>query len=180
VTAAVLGPRQEGKYGWAQQISVPDHFTAPTAVANWFMNLPNQSPVWENYLLSVVSLEPTDYAPFPQLQYPGAQYELAVLALAPDFHPVVDNPESWQPMMPANFVAQFHGVTREQAATVGASMARGCVHGMLLAETQVYVTPADGSEPKMMYIAQVLQVWKQALAQTVEHEQTGGLHSRVN
>lgn len=173
----------EGPFGCAELIPTPpDHPNAETAVATWFMFLPEQGIAWDRFLLGVVSLQDVPGRPPPFKRYPRAEYEMLVVALAADLDPKPHDMESWQPMEPHNFAGQFHGVTREQAATIARAMAYGCVTGRLMAETQVYVAPAPGEEGdgKMMVVKHLVDQWTLSLARTVEHERTGGLHARIN
>jgi hypothetical protein len=171
----------KGPLGWARRAVVPTgHRSAATTVAAWFMHLPGQGIGWDEFLLSVISLEDTSGMPAAHQRYPGAEFELTVSALDPDLGPRVDDVETWLPMVPVNFVGQFHGVGRDGAARIAEALAAGCVTGRLVAETQIYVQMYDGPPAKMMAVQQLLDAWTDALAQCVEHERTGGLHASAN
>jgi hypothetical protein len=171
----------EGPLGWARYVPTPpDHPNADTTVTSWFMHLPNQGLGWDKYVLYVISLQDVPGRPPAVKRYPQAEFELVVAALAPNFHPVPEDPQTWRFLDPVNFVDQFHGVSREQAGRVAEACAAACVAGRLLAETQMLFEPADGGPPKMMVIKHLHDMWKLAVAKGVEHERTGGLHGRVN
>lgn len=175
------GSYLEGPFGWARLCPPPpEHPNAATTVASWFMHLPGQGIGWDQYMLAVISLEDVPGRPPPVKRYPQAEYELLVAALNPERNPHPGDVETWQVMDPVNVVEQFHGINREQAARVAQACAAGCVAGRLMAETQMYVQPVDGSEPKMMTIQRFADGWKIAVLRCVEHERTGGLHERVN
>lgn len=177
------GLRHVGVFGTAEHVAVPDHPSAAVNVSTWFMHLPGQAPAgaWDKYQLAVASLEDMPGMPAPRLHYPEAEFELLVVALAPDLHPRVDDADTWMPMSPANVVEQFHGVTRAQVERMAQTLAWACVNGRLLTETQVIVQPADGSEMKVAVIAPAVELWRSTVAQLVEHERTGGLHgARLN
>lgn len=175
----IKGARFEGAYGSAQHVSVPDRRNAGVNLAAWFMRLPNQTIGADHFMLWVSSLEPREDLPAPNLHYEGAEYELAVMSMDPDRGPSADDSDTWSYLLPSNVCVQFHGISREQAARVGGTVAEACTLGRLPAETQMYVAPFGG-EPKMMFIRELVDMWKAAVAQLVDHERTGGLHGRVN
>lgn len=183
MTRVEKGQRLIGVYGTARQVTAPGHRTAKTHVASWFMHMPNQAPnnAWDKYMLAISSLAEVPGLPPANLHYPGAEYELVVVALSPDYNPHIDDCDTWVPMDPPNMVHQFHGVTREQAARMAQTLAWACVHGELLTETQIFVRPFGEAEPRMMLIGAAVDRWHEAVEQLVEHEQTGGLHGvRLN
>lgn len=192
MTAAV-GQRLEGAAGWAQQVESPPARDQIT-VTSWFMHMPNQAPselnsivstrggqttmrlpdqlalpgkaAWEEFLMTVTSLAPFEGVPEARLEYPGAQYAVLVAALTPERGPVPEDPATWLPMVPVNVEVQFDGLDWGQARQLGAQLAKLCVAGTLLVETQTYVQPAQGP-PKMMYIELLLGWWKEAVAANV-------------
>jgi hypothetical protein len=172
-----------GPCGSAQHVTVDGHPNAPAGVAAWFMHLPGQAPAaaWDKYMLAVASLDDVPGLPPPHRQYPGAEYELLLVALDPDLGPRVDDVETWMPMRPPNLVKQFHGVTREQVARMAGTLAWACVHGRLPVETMLWVQPAGSTQSQAMMIAAVVNAWGEAIDQLIEHELTGGVHgARLN
>ena len=171
----------EGPFGRAWLAPPPpDHPNAITTVACWFLHLPNQGLGWDKFMLAVVTLADLPSRPPAKKRYPKAEYELLVAALDPKLDPRRDDIETWRVMYPLNVVEQFHGVTPVQAGVVARSCAAGCVTGRLMAETQMYYEPSDGSAPRMMVIKQLADLWTSAVAAAVDHERTGGLHARIN
>lgn len=177
------GLRHVGLFGTAEHVMVPGHRGASVNVSTWFMHMPGQAPggAWDKYQLAVSSLEEAPGMPPANLHYPEAEFELIVVALAPDMNPRVDDADTWLPMSPPNVVEQFHGVSRAQVERMTQTLAWACVNGRLPTETQVVVQPADGSEMRMATIAQAVEAWQSAIQQLIEHEHTDGLHgARLN
>lgn len=81
----------------------------------WLLFCPGVHAAWSYWVLGLVHLRPVDGIPEARKSYPDAEYELHSMALAPDFEPDPDKPDSLHIMTPLDFAHQFHGVTDEQA-----------------------------------------------------------------
>lgn len=160
--------RLTGPYGWAQLATA--HL--PCEVASWFLHLPNQAPghAWDSYLLGLVTLADVEGAPPPERRYPDAEYEILVVGLHPDAAPVPDNPATWHPMTPVEYAGQWHGTSTEDACAIAEGFALACVQGTLPACSSIL------HEGRMRTIQNIVDLWDAALASTVEHFRTGGLH----
>ncbi len=170
----------EGEFGWARHMPAPaDHPKAASTVTCWFIHAPGQGLGYDKFLLGVVDLVDRPGWPPARKRYPGAEFELNVAGLNPQRGPRADDLETWEFLTPVNIVVKFHGISRAQAAEVGALAAAECVAGRLPAETQAYIQE-PGKEPVMKYIKQAVDLWEQAVRKTVEHYRTGGLHERAN
>lgn len=131
----------------------------PTTLAAYLIHHPTAHPVWDTWLLSVLTLADTPGYPPANRQYPEAEFELLVMALdpekpAPDIHSA--NPKI-MPLQPIDICEHFHGVTEEQAKEI-ATLAIGAI--------------VDGSlSPDQDFGA----AWKQTMKNTLDHYR-GGLH----
>ena len=173
--------RRRGLIGWAQRINMTGLRNAETTVACWFMHLPDQAAgnAWDRYMLSAVTLADMPGYPPANRRYPAAEYELLLLALAPDKHPTPDDPESWEPMDPPNVIEQFHGISRDQVVQLVGDLAQACIDGHLMAEMSVYVYTGPHAG-KLMVVQQLREKWTDTVRAGVHHLQTGGHHGHLN
>lgn len=109
-----LGFRAESRIGFAHEITNWKR-TDPAHAANlgffFIKALSPQHPVWDSYMLSAVHLREIEGVAEGvnfKRHYPEAEYEIALLALNPTFHPDPKKLESMQAMTPAQAVVQFH------------------------------------------------------------------------
>lgn len=112
--------------------------TDPSAKYNlggWLLDIPNVSPAWRHFYLSVIHLrdEPGDDPAV--LEFPGATHELVLWALdhtqgEPDRH----RPQEFRRMQPINVHLQFAADTDEQAVSVLQHVAQALVDGSLPVE----------------------------------------------
>lgn len=125
---ALLGP-----IGTATRL--PLDLLSRHCVTAWFLHLPGVHPFWQHYRLSVVDLAPDPEMRPPVLQYPGAQYELLVIALDPERRPEALNPTTWSALLPVNIALQFHGTGVGGAVRLAEQAARWIVDGRRWVET---------------------------------------------
>lgn len=102
---------------------------------SWLLNLPDQA-IWSHYHLSVVHLRDIDGVEPAQKSYPEAEHEFMMVALNPDYNPKVDDMDSLHPLIPLNWVHQWHGLNDEKAKEICRGMVKYLVEGRLPAELQ--------------------------------------------
>ena len=131
----------------------------------WFIDSPASSPFWSCYLLALVHLRPIEGARPPQLQYPGAEYELLLVALNPDAKPVADDVETWAYMSPPNVCVQFDSVTDAQAIELLGVIAQACLDGFLPLESDLL----DIENQKTYRPVAHEEIWNRTVRDTADH-----------
>jgi hypothetical protein len=115
---------------------------------------------WAYHLLSVCHLRPIVGVSPAKKHYPEAEYELGVYAINPEVHTPDNPPDPDKPgydiLHPYDVVYQFHGVTNDQARSIGEACAKACAYGWMVPDSDFRSS------------------WKVVLDQTLEHIKTGG------
>ena len=107
----------------------------PHSVAGWFLTLPEVDPLEHHFLLYAVDLAPDPaLRPVSRLA-PAADFEIGLVALDPHAVPTADQPERWQPLMPAQMVFQFSGLNRAGVAEFARRVALWLIGGSRWAVT---------------------------------------------
>jgi hypothetical protein len=123
-------------------------------VATWFLRVPEQSPGWDRYLLSVVHLRPIDGVRPAVVRVPHATHEVLLLALDPAVDPQPTDVESWRFLRPVNVCEQIELPHDDAARVLLGLAARAVVAGVLWAEP-----PLSGQ----------LEPWRTVLIRTSAH-----------
>lgn len=124
-------------------------------VDTWFINGPFH-PHWSWWVLMCVDLIDRPGQPKAEIRVPGAEFEVMILSLSPDWEPDPDAKPGLVPYLtPADLVYQFGGVTREVAAQIVEMMVDSIVKG---------VRSPDSDHRRL---------WEQSLDVTVEHYKEG-------
>ena len=103
-------------------------------IKQYLLTLPGAHPFWSQFMLGLISLADVPGVPPAHKSYEQAEYEILFVALDPDYHPIPEDRESWHPLIPANYVVQFHGITRDEAMQMLRMLAGEFVAGRLIAE----------------------------------------------
>ena len=148
-----LPEKLTGLAGAAELVAIDGEHQSGAGLGSYLIDAPGQAPAWDQYVLGLVSLVGPASEGWPAfLQYPGAEFELMLLALDP--HGVVDllaaGPPAGEEMesvrytadgetpfahlTPANYVHQFDGVTDQGAASILGRCAGKIVDGTAPAE----------------------------------------------
>lgn len=116
---------------------------ADSAVSTYIINGPYH-PLWSWWFMGVVSLEDVPGAPRAHHQYAEAEYELMILSINPEIEDgvlravpdiaAIERGDLGERgylgyLDPADLVFQFHGVTREQAESLGDTVAQRIAAG---------------------------------------------------
>lgn len=109
-------------------------------LANWFIDAGWAHPVWNQYLLSLISLKEVEGVPPPFLFDPLATHEVQLWALDPDHEVrVTDVLVADKPIMhvlqPQNFVGQAAFVNDEAAISYVRTVVQGIVKQQLSPDT---------------------------------------------
>ncbi len=153
---AWIGREVTGPAGTATEI-IAEAFDRPeqaATLATWFLHCPGQSPAWDSYMLSVIHLRTIEGVREPVIRFPGATHEVLLAALDPGSAPSVDNPDSWQLLMPINVEEQVELPDDEAAVRLAELAARAVVTGALWAEP-----PLSGQ----------VEPWRTTLVKTAAH-----------
>lgn len=97
----------------------------------WLIYVPGAHPFWHSYIVATISLATLEGVKAAVKHYPGAEYEMMILALDPE-HPLPDvtsMTSTYRPLLPPNLMKQWHGTTLEQAKEVTELMVRSFVDG---------------------------------------------------
>lgn len=152
---------------------VPDNAENPAALEQWIITAPDWHPIWDQYLLGLISLADMPDMPEmppPKRQRPGVTHELVVFALDPEDGPY--RPESFVGRIPAEFVLTPVNVveqftcTDDQARHLVRLCANAVVHGRLVPET--------GDAPD-----HIRAMWRTSISQTLDHARDPH-HGRAN
>lgn len=104
---------------------------APATLAAFLVHCPWAHPFWSWYLVSVITLENIPNMKPAVRTYSRAEFEFIVMALNPERpDPDPDNAETFFYLLPPNYVHQFHGVTKEQAAQCAGDFTQAIVGGL--------------------------------------------------
>ncbi len=132
-----LGGQYRAAYGHAQEVIVRalDHPDQAAVVGCWFITAPHQSPVFDNYMLSVIHLRAIEGESQPAvLRATGVTHEVVVVALDPSTEPVAHDPASWTPMHPLNVEHQVRLTSDNDAKELGRLCVEAICQGRLWAE----------------------------------------------
>ena len=166
--SVVHTPIASGPSGMAWVVTAEPVEKAQTArIESWLLYLPRQHPHWDYYQLGIVSLKDIEGVEPAHKLYPEAEYELIMFALSSDKKPIPSDMESMIPLLPLNFVGQFHGVTPEEAQRVGEGIMRHLLDGKLLAEPEGIRGARQLWQDNLEYIVQSVQ-----LSRTVEGQKS--------
>lgn len=113
-------PTYEGQAGRAyrcegvrDQVIAEGDPTAITGIVQWLLHVPGAHPFWSWWALNAIHLRDVPGMPPANKHYPGAEYELLVVALNPE-HPAPDPrrvPEDGLKFLtPVDVCEQFHDV----------------------------------------------------------------------
>lgn len=135
----------KGDYGWSELLNVlPTDTNASENCGSWLLFAPYAHPMWQYHVLYVVKLREVPGAPPVQLAFPGANHEVGVLALNPEYQPytpegycaLMRKPDrDFSPwLMPHDACEQFE-CTDEEAKLLGLYSAWGCANGFLVPDS---------------------------------------------
>lgn len=124
------------------------------SLACWFLNVPQQSPVWDCYLFDVIHLRDIEGVSPATIRVPGVTHQVLLIALNPEREPKPDDPHSWQMLTPINVSEQIELPGDEAAAEVGEQCVKAVLAGTLPAEP-----PLGGA----------VEPWRTALLKTAAH-----------
>ncbi|MCX4974259.1 hypothetical protein [Streptomyces sp. NBC_00620] len=149
-----------GKYGTVTRVPAETHADNPAALDQWILTAPEWHPIWDQYVIGLISLADLPNTPPPFRQRPGVTHELVVFALNPEHGPheaATFNSRSLAEavLTPVNVVEQFT-CTDDQARDLVRLCATACVNGVL--------TPETGDAPDRYRAA-----WRQSIHQTLNH-----------
>ena len=153
-----LGKKLEGPAGTAQEVlytrDETDDLAWTASVSLWFLDCPDQSLAWRNFILGCVHLRPIEGVKPAILKDPSATHEIILFALDPKDNPDPLNPDTWTRLSPINLVEQVMVPGDALATEILETCARQVVDGYLWAEA-----PLSGQyEP-----------WRTQLALLAEH-----------
>lgn len=121
-----------GPAGEAHLADVRPRSTAETAcLATWILRIPNQSPLSDMFMLSVIHLRRIPGEAEPVVFYEGAEHEIAIYALDPGRPPRIDDQATWVGILPGLAQIQFAGVTDDDARSVARLAAKAVTRGVL-------------------------------------------------
>lgn len=149
-----------GVHGTAWQCDIPDGPRAAQTVCQWLITAPIYHPLWSQYALFVVRLDPgVPGFREPYLQFPGATHELCVVALDPD-HPATAQAMgapgfALRFLNPVNHAHQFTA-TDEEMRTLADLAAHAVVDGAL--------NPETGDAPEA-----IREAWLTSMVRTLAH-----------
>lgn len=123
-------------------------------VAGWFLQCPGQSPAWQHYGLAIMHLRPIEGVKPAIIIRLGATHEVMLVAYDPEQRPNPEDPRTWSPLRPFNFVGQLTLPSDGEAKKIIGILAKAVADGFLWAEP-----PLSGqSEP-----------WESQLRQLEDH-----------
>lgn len=140
---------QEGPYGKAEAIPIPDRPDAAETLCQWLITAPMYHPMWTQYLLFVVRLrDDIPGFPPPERQFVGATHEMMLFALNPDPEDTgtpmrhtpksllerIENNKGLPYLTPIN-IAQQHEATDEEMERVAELSAWAVIQGLMEPET---------------------------------------------
>lgn len=126
-----------------------------STVATWFVNGPFH-PHWAWWVVLCIDLINRPGLPPPHLQYPGAEFEVLILSISPDWKPDVDAKPGQVPYLtPPDLTYQFDGIPREKAEEIVGLMVEAIVQGA--------ISPDSDYRER----------WRQHLDETVKHYREG-------
>ncbi|MGW3410283.1 hypothetical protein [Streptomyces sp. NPDC000888] len=149
-----------GKYGTATRVPAETHADNPATLDHWILTAPDWHPIWDQYVLGLISLADLPDTPPPFKQRPGVTHELVVFALNPEHGPheaaTFNSRRLAEAVLtPVNVVEQFT-CTDDQARHLTRLCATACVNGVL--------TPETGDAPDRIRAA-----WRHSIHQTLNH-----------
>lgn len=151
-------PDKAGPTARAWRWSSPEPDASPqleSEVATWFVSGPFH-PFWSWWLVMCVDLIDRPGLPKPHLQFSGAEFEIIILSLSPDWEPDVDAKPGEVPYLtPPDLTYQFDGVRREAAEEIVGLMVAVIVGGTFSPDSDYRET------------------WKQSLDATLAHYKQG-------
>ena len=133
-----IGPR-----GRARQLDIDARLPGAATTITWWLLEGPWHPLWQQFVLSVVSLSPTPGFPPAKLHFPDATHELAVLALNPGDPPRQHAASTLTTggfravggyLEPVDVVHQFTATDTEMRELADLC-ARACVDGVLTPST---------------------------------------------
>jgi hypothetical protein len=136
-----VGDAIRGAAGEAWPVEIIDHDKPDTTatIATWFLHCPRQSPAWDRYGLSIVSLRDIDGVPPANVRVLGATHEVLLLAFDPKHEPRADDPNTWVALRPINVCEQVTLPDDDAARELLTLAARAVVNGVLFAEPPLSV-----------------------------------------
>lgn len=137
-------PMFDGPAAKVWKFSAPEDATDDPRIAvfldaNFLIYAPGAHPFWDWHAMFAQTLEDVPGVQPAHRHYPGAEYEIAVVALEPD-RPV-PSPETWpfpgkiKIMVPADLLVHFHGCNREQALELVTLCAKAVSVGRLVPDS---------------------------------------------
>ena len=154
---------EEGPYGRAVGLEMPDIPEAAETVCSWLITAPVWHPMWSQYLLAVVRLRDgvPGFVP-PVRQFPGATHELLVVTLNPEHGPYTaegmdryHRSGNLPTLSPVNVAEQIEG-TDAEATELAKLAVWAIVHGHLEPES------SNGAQ-------RIRAAWKSSLIKTLAH-----------
>lgn len=137
-----LEEKFSGQFGTAERLKLlPDDTNASENCGSWLLYAPYAHPLWFYHMLYVVKLRELEGMPAPQLHFDGANHEIGVVALNPEFQPYTadtymllmrEKDREYSPWLQPNDVVEQFECTDHEATLLGVSAAWGCVNGFLI------------------------------------------------
>lgn len=142
-----------GEAGSADRLDVNVFGHPEINLAMWKLHCPGQSPAWDWFALSLISLRDVPGAPAPIKWTDDATHEIGLVAL-------MSEPAGgmFEPLVPINYTVQVT-LTDDQAIELAEALAKAVAHGLLWAEP-----PLAGQRAP----------WDESVRLTIEHIRTGG------
>ncbi|HEV2175236.1 MAG TPA: hypothetical protein VGR71_16805 [Nitrospira sp.] len=155
----------EGPAGWAKLVPIPDDVpNASENICTWLLFAPGAHPMWSYHALYVIRLRKVAGMSLPNYRFDDANHEFGVLALHPEHQPYtvasylahLDGGNGHIPyLMPPDTCTQV-ACSDEQARILASYAARAVAIGHLVPDSDF------------------AHSWDLALADTLQHIQTGG------
>jgi hypothetical protein len=152
----------QGRAGRAEKVRVkptrPEH---NATVACWFVTARGQATAWWDFIVFVIHLRGIPGVPPAKLTFPGAQYEVGVIALDPTTQPRPDSLETWRYLSPPNFIHQFATADKDGPSWKDDRVRALCRH--------LVERACDGQLPlELGGITGAVELWQQTIANFYE------------
>ena len=146
MTQFVAGDEKEfhGPAGSSFRVPIEsDMRNASEGICTWLLYAPSAHPLWQYFDLFVIRLRQLPGMPPPNLAFEGANHEIGVLSLDPEYQPYdvkklieIGRSSGIPYLLPQQVAVQFE-CTDEEANLLGTYAARGVAYGHLIPEDQL-------------------------------------------
>lgn len=103
---------------------------ADATIAGWLVYCPGAHAAWSWWWLTLMHLRPIEGVKPAVLEYPEATFEIGSIAQQPNVQPDPERGlETFAPLIPIDWMAQFHGVSDADAVRVLAAVVRAIMSG---------------------------------------------------